>query len=348
MAKSIEKIVKKRLVLCGTDSANYHDCLNVAVCADKNVVLPLGVLIYSVLRNAAGEKYVFHIFFNGELLDEDIRRIRSLGKSFSSTIIVYTLDNDFFSGFYTAGYLTITAYYRLLVPYVLNQYNIESCLYLDTDIIVVSNIDDIFYFAQDDIAYVIGDSTSSPEKWKHYCRAIGMKTNKYFNSGILLLNISKYLKNDIGIKALLLLKNNQYKYMDQDVLNILLEGKCSYDPDITYNCTMSVTNDKYQKYLDDGIKIVHFTGDKKPWKLFTSIWGERNNPASNNDVYAWKYQYYRKWREYAKVSPWMDVPLSLPQNAHEWRYLSRMYLKTGNYVHALKAYARYLMIKFTV
>ena len=126
----------------------------------------------------------------------------------------------------------------------------------------MSNIDDIFYFAQDDIAYVIGDSTSSPEKWKHYCRAIGMKTNKYFNSGVLLLNISKYLKNDIGIKALLLLKNNQYKYMDQDVLNILLEGKCSYDPDITYNCTMSVTNDKYQKYLDDGIKIVHFTGDK--------------------------------------------------------------------------------------
>ena len=160
----------------------------------------------------------------------------------------------------------------------------------------MSNIDDIFYFARDAIAYVIGDSTSSPEKWKHYCRAIGMKTNKYFNSGVLLLNISKYLKNDIGIKALLLLKNNQYKYMDQDVLNILLEGKCSYDPDITYNCTMSVTNDKYQKYFDDGIKIVHFTGDKKPWKLFTSIWGEQNNPASNNDVYAWKYQYYRKVR----------------------------------------------------
>lgn len=347
MAKSIDEIVKNRLVLCGIDKNDYHNCLNVAICADKNVVRPLGVLIYSILTNAAGKKYVFHIFFNGEFLAEDIRRIRSLGQSFDNTIIVYTLDNDFFTGFYTAGYLTITAYYRLMVPYVLNQYNIESCLYLDTDIIVVSSINDIFEFARDDIAYVIGDSTSSPEKWKHYCRAIGMKTNKYFNSGVLLLNVPKYLEDDIGRKAFSLLKKNQYKYMDQDVLNILLEGKCSYTPDIIYNCTMSVTNEKYRRYVDDKIKIVHFTGDKKPWKLFTKNWGE-NECVSKKDIYSWKYQYYKKWREYAKASPWKDVPLSLPQNAHEWRYLSKMYLKTGNYIYALKAYARYLTIKFTV
>ena len=92
---------------------------------------------------------------------------------------------------------------------------------------------------------------------------------------------------------------------------------------------------------------MHFTGDKKPWKLFTLNWGE-NECISRNDVYSWKYQYYKKWREYAKASPWKDVPLSLPQNAHEWRYLSKMYLKTGEYIYALKAYAKYLTIKFDI
>ena len=76
--------------------------------------------------------------------------------------------------------------------------------------------------------------------------------------------------------------------------------------------------------------------------------GGQNECVSKKDTHSWKYPYYKKWREYAEASPWKDVPLSLPQNAHEWRYLSRMYLKTGNYVHALKAYVRYLMIKFTV
>lgn len=348
MAKPIEEVVKDRLVLYRIDGVKYHDCLNVAVCADKNVIRSLGVLLYSILSNATGEKYVFHIFFNGKLPEEDIRRLRSLGQSFDSMIVVYTFDNNFFTGFYTAGYLTITAYYRLVVPYVLNQYGIKHCLYLDTDIIVVSDISNMFEFAQDDIAYVIGDSTSTPGKWERYCREMGMKTNKYFNSGVLLLNIPNYLKYDVGMRALSLLKNKQYKYMDQDVLNILLEGRCSFSSDIAYNCTMSVTNEKYRKCIDGEIKIVHFTGDKKPWKLFTSNWGGQNECVSKKDTHSWKYPYYKKWREYAEASPWKDVPLSLPQNAHEWRYLSRMYLKTGNYVHALKAYVRYLMIKFTV
>lgn len=269
MAKLIERIVKDRLVLYGIDSANYHDYLNVAVCADKNVIRSLGVLLYSILSNATEKKYVFHIFFDGKLPDEDIRRLRSLGQSFDSMIVIYTFDNNFFAGFYTAGYLTITTYYRLVVPYVLNQYGIEHCLYLDTDIIVVSDIGNMFEFVQDDIAYVIGDSTSSPRKWECYCREIGMKTNKYFNAGVLLLNIPNYLKYNVGMRALSLLKHKQYKYMDQDVLNILLEGRCSFSTDITYNCTMSVTNEKYRKYVDGKIKIVHFTGDKKPWKLFT-------------------------------------------------------------------------------
>ena len=294
MAKLIERIVKDRLVLYGIDSANYHDYLNVAVCADKNVIRSLGVLLYSILSNATEKKYVFHIFFDGKLPDEDIRRLRSLGQSFDSMIVIYTFDNNFFAGFYTAGYLTITTYYRLVVPYVLNQYGIEHCLYLDTDIIVVSDIGNMFEFAQDDIAYVIGDSTSSPRKWECYCREIGMKTNKYFNAGVLLLNIPNYLKYNVGMRALSLLKHKQYKYMDQDVLNILLEGRCSFSTDITYNCTMSVTNEKYRKYVDGKIKIVHFTGDKKPWKLFTQNWGGQNDCVSRKDMYSWKYPYYKK------------------------------------------------------
>lgn len=336
----IDVAMGHRTVVFGSLKSDFSQLKNIALCSDKNVIRSLGVLMYSILQHNLGHELVFHIFFDGKLDSENKQKLAELGKCFQCTVILYELIDTPFTKFSTNKYITITAYYRLIVPYILDKYNIPKCLYLDTDMLVLKNISPIFHY-DEGIAYVVQDSTSIPEWWKKYCQELGMKTNKYFNAGLLLLHIPKYIQHDIGNKAISLLEKNDYPYMDQDVLNILLEGHVIFDEKIIYNCTMSATNNVYP---GDEVAIVHFTGDKKPWKLYTYYWGE---PWYRGDQkrYSWKYVYYRKWRECAIASPWAEVPFELPHNSHEWRYLSKMYFKGGNYASCLKSYVQYIKEK---
>ena len=132
---------------------------------------------------------------------------------------------------------------------------LHQCLYLDTDILCIKDVSNLFKVdLKDKIAYVIKDATSIPKYWDEYCKSIGMKSQKYFNSGVLLIDIDNYLMNDIGIKAIKLASKNDYKYLDQDVLNILLEGKVIFDNENHNNCTMSVQSQ--QICLDKGLTNV--------------------------------------------------------------------------------------------
>ena len=154
------------------------------------------------------------------------------------------------------------------MPYIMKEFNIERCLYLDTDILCVHDIAD--WYRQpltNKVAAVTKDATSQPGlRENKTCRKLGMKGIEYFNAGILLININEYVKYDMGKKAIELCSDQKFGEMDQDVLNILLEGHVVFDESYAYNCGMSVRNSE----VPDPIYMVHFTGAKKPWKLCVS------------------------------------------------------------------------------
>lgn len=337
----IDAAMGHRTIIGESSQHDFSQLKNIVLCADKNVIRSLGVLMCSILQHNTGNCLAFHIFFDGKMDPENIHKLMEVGRRFQCVIVLYELATMLFTNFSTRKNITATAYYRLIVPYILDNYHVAKCLYLDTDTLVLKNLSPLFQH-DEGIAYVVRNSTSIPDWWRQYCQELGMKTNKYFNSGVLLLQIPEYIRHDIGHKALRLLEKNAYQYMDQDVLNILLEGHAVFAQTVTYNCTMSATNDIYPG--DDKVAIVHFTGDKKPWKLYTYYWGE---PWYRNDQkrYSWKYVYYKKWRECALVSPWAAVPFESPHNSHEWRYLSKMYFKGGDYGSCLRSYIQYIKAK---
>lgn len=339
--KFIDWAMKHRIVIYGESKCDFNHLKNISLCADKNVIRPLGVLMCSVLQHNSGSDLAFHIFFDGSMDSENVQKLTEVGRRFHCVIVLYELSDTLFANFSTRKNITATAYYRLIVPYILDNCNVKKCLYLDTDTLVLNNLSPLFQHSEG-IAYVVQNSTSIPNWWKQYCQELGMKTNKYFNSGVLLLQIPEYIRFDIGHKAIQLLEKNAYQYMDQDVLNILLEGHTVFDQTVTYNCTMSATNDIYLG--EDKVVIVHFTGDKKPWKLYTYYWGE-SWYRGDQKRYRWKYAYYKKWRECAEASLWADIPFESPHNSHEWRYLSKMYFKGGKYGRCLKSYVQYIKAK---
>lgn len=315
---------------------------NFVICADNNVTYSMGILMYSILKNTKGT-CIFHIFFNGELNSKDEERLQLLSQSFSCQIIIYWIDNSDIRELHGTNEITATAFYRLIAPYILYEEGVDTCLYLDTDILCVRDVSPLFFLDfKDKVAYVVQSSTSYPEEMKQYCKSIGMHDNKFFNSGVLLINTKLYSVNDIGKKAIQLKLNKaDTRYVDQGVLNIALEGNVLYDLNSNNNCTMSVQNFEFHQ---NKVRFIHFTGTKKPWKLYTACWGAGYTEKGR---YSWKFQYYKAWRDYRDASPWKDIPFEIPKNATEWRYLAKMYyLPQKQYIKGIQAYIKYLQCKY--
>lgn len=320
---------------------DFDSVVNILLCSDKNVIRGLGTTVVSILENIS-MPCVIHVAFNGDLPKHEEIRFLELANKYKTSIIFYWIDDKDIKNFHSNSYITTTAYYRLLMPYVLQNFHIDRCLYLDTDVICVNDFS--AWYTQDFspyIAFVTKDATATPNlREEKTCKEIGMNGIDYFNSGIMLIDISRYVSDNIRYKAMSLCSKNDYSAMDQDVLNIVLEGNVLFDKTYTYNCAMSVRNDE----VPNNIVFVHFTGGKKPWRLCVSELGEKT--ASLGDIKSWRYKYYEEWRTYASISPWADVPFTLPNNYTEWRYYSTVCFKNGKYLKAIKLYFKYLSEKY--
>jgi lipopolysaccharide biosynthesis glycosyltransferase len=319
---------------------DLHTAAHILLCSDRNVIRGLGVTIVSVLENLA-MPCVIHVAFNGELPEEEAARFSRMAEMYDTMIIFYWIDDAELQGLHGNRFITVTAYYRLLMPYVLHAQQIEKCIYLDTDVICVADVSS--WYRQDlkaFVAYVVKDATATPGlREKKTCKELGMKGIRYFNAGVMLINIPRYVQLDIGKEALRLCSEHDYGAMDQDVLNIVMEGKVRFDPTYAYNCGMSVRNHE----IPDTICFVHFTGGKKPWRLCVSELGAGTRPFG--DQRSWRYRYYEAWRKYAAKSLWANIPFALPVHYTEWRYYSTVCLKNGDWLRAIRWYLKYLREK---
>lgn len=314
---------------------------HIVLCCDKNVMLGLGVTMFSFIQHMT-LPCCFHIFFNGEMPMEEDKRLAALSEKHNVPICIYHFYESLFSNLKSSNqHITVTTYYRFLVPYVLQQLKITRFLYVDTDILCIEDVSDLFLRnLNNTIAFVSKDELATTGGREEYCAEIGMRGRKYFNAGMLFIDVEQYVAHNIGWKALELATKTTYPYMDQDVLNILLEGNVVFDSSYAYNCLVSIQSDMIPQI----IKIVHFVAKDKPWKLYTTYLGNKKTKQEEGAC-SWKYAYYEQWRNMKEQSPWKDYSYTLPKDYHEWRYLSNMYRQNGEYMKALKAYYQYLKAK---
>lgn len=243
---------------------------NIVCCTDEKFLRALGVLLISILENNTGN-FAFHIFYRGNLSIENEQKLRQIAYSYKISLIVYCIDDSQFTTLHTTDVINLVTYYRFIAPYILADLNIAKILYLDVDMLCVGDIKKLFDIElKDNIAYTVKDPTDIA--MKKYCESIGADSDNYFNAGMLLINVQRYVEEDIGQKAICLLKKKKYYFMDQDVLNILMKNKVIADIKIDYNCTMSTRNNAFKNNKNKP-KLIHFTMSRKPWKIYTSMWG---------------------------------------------------------------------------
>ena len=165
---------------------------------------------------------------------------------------------------YACSHYSVEMYYRILIPEILHKY--DKVIYLDCDLIINRNLSDLY---KTDISeYVLGviiNKISTLAMQKYLKNSLNFSVDKYFNSGVLLLNIKNFEKEDIKNKCFEILKTaKRLTCPDQDILNLACEDKCLYlDPKWNFQCAPN--NFTLQdKYMSDKY-IIHYTSNFKPW-----------------------------------------------------------------------------------
>lgn len=256
----------------------------VIVCAaDNQFADALTVMIYSVLKTSSSKNIKLYVLDGGiSLLAKN--RISTLVNERGNQIKFLKMDENMFKGYLVSERLTQAIYYRLLIPDLLLGENAQKAIYLDCDLILNADISELWNveLGRNVLAAVAETNegcryVSSPRALRLY-KELGIpEKNKYFNSGVLVMNLEEWRKRNITAKVCNYLTENceQVIYHDQDGLNaILWDSWLELPTDWNVMSCLFITEHKHQvinmeketvEQLRRKPKIVHFTGWKKPW-----------------------------------------------------------------------------------
>ncbi len=159
-------------------------------------------------------------------------------------------------------YYTASIYYRLFIPSMFPQYH--KVIYLDADITITGDISELYDtdLGNHLVGAVSDDIIASHRDFREYAEcAIGVPYHRYFNSGILLMNLDQFRMQNIEQKFVYLLGKYHFDTIcpDQDYLNVLCRDRVLY-LDKGWN-KMSINEDY------DGIpRLIHYNMYFKPWQ----------------------------------------------------------------------------------
>lgn len=181
------------------------------------------------------------------------------------------------SRLYTTSYLSEAMYCRALIPEIFRVGS--KVIYLDCDLAVLGDISELYYTDMQGYA-VMGVRNPMHPKMRAYVESLGLDPERYINSGVLLLDCdSLRLMNFTERFFSLLSERDGLRFPDQDVLNLLVGEKIghlptewnylwhmerlgrSHDPELR----MPPVELAEYTNLYDRARIIHFSGDMKPW-----------------------------------------------------------------------------------
>lgn len=197
--------------------------MHIAFCVDRIYARYMGIAMTSIVINHIGLKIHFHIIYD-EIDSLDIAKLRAFAALYGQVnLSFYKLGERStaqFQNFPLAGILTKAAYYRFMIANLLDT-TIEKALYLDADTLYLRNIRDFYQIQLE--AKMLAACSDLEEHAS--CARIGLKNGRYFNSGVLLLNLKKWREENFTNPLLYYMETHKdMRLGDQDALNKLLDG----------------------------------------------------------------------------------------------------------------------------
>ncbi len=254
--------------------------------SDNNYAPFVATTIASICDNT--KSFCNFYILDGGIKEENKNKILQLKKIFSNFEIEFidiNLEKEYANIDYKNNeYISISTYNRFLIPQLKPE--LKKVLYLDSDIVVLGDIKPLYETDMEN--YALGaawdksrilyntDTFEPMELSKDY---------KYFNAGILLIDIQKWLKDNIKEKMFDILFKYKEKVLhaDETLLNKYFDNNYKIF-DIKYNYTdYDILNKP-----DSEIIIRHFASALKPWNANYTIIKKQVISLKGFDEF-WKY-----------------------------------------------------------
>jgi lipopolysaccharide biosynthesis glycosyltransferase len=266
----------------------------VVTAADDAFAMQLATMGNSLGANSSGPVDLYVL--DGGISDDNKQRVtRSLPESIAS-LRWLNPDQELVSDLKLSHHIAAPTYYRLQLAELLP----EAChriIYLDTDLIVLKDIQQLWNLEMDGRHILAAQDLNSPRMdastLKNYdkCRRfitcqhpliqyqqLGIPGSaKCFNAGVLLIDMQKWRRDHVGATVLEFLQTNSehIQFWDQDGLNAVLWDKWS-ELRPAWNQMPAIhllpgwqwspfDRNAFEEAVHDPA-IVHFAGSVKPWR----------------------------------------------------------------------------------
>jgi len=303
--------------------SNYHIAFGVDGSFTRHALLA----IQSIINNSENIRLHFHIITR-EKGNEYADLFNNILAGSSHVIHTHTLPETAFSELHATDVFPHAIYYRLLAPYILAEE--RHVLYLDADIVCLNSFTALFDHAEceNKIAVVVNEE---PHAASQLAASLAMKYNHYFNSGVLLINTHQWRESHITERVISLLESRgkQFTYMDQDALNIVLEGQVAF-AEQKYNQIFKLGHHSadYAQMPDKDTVFLHYAGIDKPWQQW-------NKQAAT--------QYYRRLHE---QSAWSALPFDKPRTDQQAKKMYKLCFKERAFFSGIKWYLSYYLLRY--
>ncbi len=256
--------------------------LNVVFTIDEKFIQHFSVTLISLLKNnqdIAFNIYVIHDITETGQLD---RVIEFAKNKYNTVFYLVTIDASVFDSFKINRHYSKAVYFRLLFTEILPK-DLDKILFLDSDIVVTGSLKELAEYKFDKLQ-LLAVNDMDQEEHIEQLGEMGFPIKRYFNAGVLLINLKGWRELSAAWGLIDLANKNMDKisWWDQDLLNMYFYDKWD-NMDDKYNA-LHLSKEKPELPI-----IVHYAGPHKPW-LF--MYGP---------PYKWLY-----W-EYIKLTPFKKI-----------------------------------------
>ena len=262
----------------------YPEAIPIVFAANKKYVPYMSAMIQSVMENASqNRKYVFYILHK-EITCETIALLKTQISFFPQFSIEFIDVTTYISKYnlFISRHITVEAYFRLLIPELLCEY--QKAIYLDSDMICCTDIAELFDINLENylIAAVRGIRAIYAIKEMGGVGVNFKNINEYFNSGVCVFNIDLFGKTISSEKIFEIASSREWNFHDQDVLNCIAEGKTLLLP-----YSWNYISTAYKKYFSEALQNEYDKAEKDPKIIHYKPW-DCGNYILHFELF-WKY-----------------------------------------------------------
>lgn len=278
-----------------TQSPNNREIV-VATASDDNYAIGMAVTIRSAMHHLPVDRSLRVYVLDGGIAEDTKTKVLESWQHSRVAVEWIRPDMRALEGLLTIGHLNACTYLRLLMPHVLPR-SLKKVIYLDADLLIRRNIAEIWDTPIDDhpvlaaveVAAPFVDCATvfpaSPERYKYTAEPNPVKNyrdlgipghRKFFNAGVLCVNLDRWRKDDIPRQAMQCLHDHKdfVLWCDEYALNVVTSGQwgeidARWNQGAAFNSYPCWQESPFEKPVYESIKddpwIIHFTWIKKPW-----------------------------------------------------------------------------------